>query len=85
MRSTSRSCWAATARCCRLRGSLAPYDVPLIGVNQGRLGFLTDIPLARMEPTLGAMLDGGYVEERRTLFAVTVERADGSQSSTRPR
>jgi len=32
---------------------LAPNDVPLIGVNQGRLGFLTDIPLARMETTLG--------------------------------
>src|SRR5215510_92428 len=26
---------------------LASHDVPLIGVNQGRLGFLTDIPLAR--------------------------------------
>ena len=35
---------------------LAPYDVPLIGINQGRLGFLTDIPLARMEATLDAML-----------------------------
>ena len=58
---------------------LAPYDVPLIGVNQGRLGFLTDIPLARMEPTLGAMLDGRYIEERRTLLAATVERADGSR------
>ena len=56
---------------------LAPFDVPLIGVNQGRLGFLTDIPLARMEATLGAMLDGRYVEERRTLIATTVERASG--------
>ena len=28
---------------------LAPFDVPLIGINQGRLGFLTDIPLAAME------------------------------------
>jgi len=58
---------------------LAPHDVPLIGINQGRLGFLTDIPLARMEATLGAMLDGRYVEERRTLLAATVERADGSR------
>ena len=31
---------------------LAPLDVPLIGVNQGRLGFLTDIPIARMEEIL---------------------------------
>jgi NAD+ kinase len=56
---------------------LAPHNVPLIGVNQGRLGFLTDIPLARMEATLGAMLDGRYVEERRTIIAATVERASG--------
>jgi NAD+ kinase len=58
---------------------LAPFDVPLIGVNLGRLGFLTDIPLARMETTLGAMLDGRYVEERRTLIDAIVERADGSR------
>ena len=58
---------------------LAPDDVPLIGINQGRLGFLTDIPLARMEATLGAMLDGRYAEERRTLIDATVERADGSR------
>ena len=31
---------------------LAPHDVPLIGVNLGRLGFLTDVPLAAMERVL---------------------------------
>ena len=35
---------------------LAPFDVPLIGINQGRLGFLTDIALADMEKALSAML-----------------------------
>jgi len=59
---------------------LAPHGVPLIGVNLGRLGFLTDIPLAGLEPTLGAMLDGQYTEERRTLLAVTIARADGSSA-----
>jgi NAD+ kinase len=58
---------------------LAPHAVPLIGVNLGRLGFLTDIPLARMEPTLDAMLDGRYTEEHRSLLAVTVIRRDGSE------
>jgi NAD+ kinase len=47
---------------------LAPFDVPLIGVNQGRLGFLTDISLSAMTATLTAMLDGRYVEQRRTLL-----------------
>ncbi len=56
---------------------LAPFDVPLIGVNQGRLGFLTDIPLAKMTATLPAMLDGRYVEQGRTLLAVTIDRPDG--------
>ena len=60
---------------------LAPHDVPLIGVNLGRLGFLTDIPLARMEPTIAAMLDGRYTEERRTLLSVTLCRADGTSTS----
>lgn len=56
---------------------LAAIDVPLIGINQGRLGFLTDIPLARMETTLEAMLAGRYLEERRTLLDATVTAHDG--------
>ncbi len=54
---------------------LAPFDVPLIGINQGRLGFLTDIPLADMEDALAAILAGRHVEERRTLLEATVHRA----------
>lgn len=54
---------------------LALHGVPLIGINQGRLGFLTDIPLARMRTTLASMLDGHYVEEQRTLLAATIDRA----------
>jgi NAD+ kinase len=61
---------------------LAPFDVPLIGINQGRLGFLTDIPLARMEATLDQMLDGRYIEQRRTLLDVVVQRANGGREDT---
>ena len=53
---------------------LAPQGVPLIGVNQGRLGFLTDVPLARIEDVLAAMLAGHHVEERRQLLAATIRR-----------
>ena len=56
---------------------IAPFEIPLIGINQGRLGFLTDIPIDRMETALEAMLAGRYHEQRRTLLAVTVVRADG--------
>jgi NAD+ kinase len=54
---------------------LAPFDVPLIGVNQGRLGFLTDIPLALMEEALAAILAGRFIEDRRTLLEATLHRA----------
>ena len=53
---------------------LAPFDVPLVGVNQGRLGFLTDLSIDTMLETLDSMLDGKYVEERRMLLRVEVLR-----------
>ena len=60
----------------------APLNVPLIGINQGRLGFLTDIPIARMETILAAMLAGRYVEEHRTMLATEVGRANGAHEGT---
>ncbi|MFZ6847066.1 NAD kinase [Undibacterium sp. RuRC25W] len=57
---------------------LAPYNVPLIGINQGRLGFITDIPLDRMIPVISDMLQGKYVSERRSLLQAIVVR-DGNQ------
>ena len=53
---------------------LAPFNVPLIGVNQGRLGFMTDIPLERMLPALSDVLDGKGVSESRSLLEGVVER-----------
>lgn len=53
---------------------LAPFRVPLVGVNQGRLGFMTDIPLDRMLPVLGEMLDGKLESEQRSLLEGTVVR-----------
>jgi NAD+ kinase len=55
---------------------LAPYGVPLIGINQGRLGFITDIPLDKIEATLRPMLQGEYTEDRRSLLHAKVMRDD---------
>jgi len=54
--------------------TLAPHGVPIIGVNQGRLGFLTDIPAERMESEIGRMLDGDYKSEQRLLLHAEVVR-----------
>ena len=53
---------------------LGPYGVPLIGINQGRLGFITDIPFDRFADILHPMLRGAYEEERRTLMHAGVWR-----------
>ncbi|WLI88632.1 NAD kinase [Massilia sp. R2A-15] len=53
---------------------LAPYDVPLIGINQGRLGFMTDIPIERMIPVLDDLLAGKSQAEKRTLLEARVMR-----------
>src|SRR3569833_2858465 len=42
---------------------IAKYGMPLIGINQGRLGFITDIPLGSFRDALGPMLAGQYAEE----------------------
>jgi len=56
---------------------LAPFGVPLIGINQGRLGFITDIPLENFRSTLTPMLCGEYEEDRRSLMRAKVLR-DGA-------
>ena len=52
--------------------TFAPYDVALVGVNQGRLGFLTDISLDTMFETIGAILEGKYVAEDRMLLEAEI-------------
>jgi NAD+ kinase len=46
--------------------------VALVGVNQGRLGFLTDISLETMFQTIGEILEGNYVAEDRMLLEAEV-------------
>ena len=53
---------------------LARYGVPLIGINQGRLGFITDIPFDGFESTLRPMLGGEFEEDHRSLMQARVMR-----------
>ncbi|MFM2051862.1 MAG: hypothetical protein RL682_2353 [Pseudomonadota bacterium] len=53
---------------------LAQYKVPLIGINQGRLGFITDIPFEQYKATLKPMLAGDYEEDDRSLMQARVMR-----------
>jgi len=53
---------------------LARYGVPLVGINQGRLGFITDIPFGSYREKLRAILHGEYEEDPRALMAASVWR-----------
>ena len=53
---------------------LAPYGVPLIGINRGRLGFVTDIPIDNYQSTLVPMLAGEFEEDHRSLMHAHVMR-----------
>lgn len=52
--------------------SMADQDVPLLGINLGRLGFLTDISPDNMLDALAQILEGNYDEEQRFLLQAEV-------------
>jgi NAD+ kinase len=47
---------------------LAPHDVALVGVNQRRLGSLTDLSMDTMIESIGSILDGNFVTDSRMLL-----------------
>jgi NAD+ kinase len=51
-------------------------NIPLIGINHGRLGFLTDIALSTCLEELSEILDGNYTKEARSLLQSKVMRGD---------
>ena len=53
---------------------LAKFGVPLIGINQGRLGFITDIAFEDYQTVLGPMLRGDFEEDRRWMMQAQVMR-----------
>ena len=53
---------------------LSSFGIPLIGINFGRLGFITDISLDDIPDVLSEMLAGRFETDRRTLLEAEVLR-----------
>ncbi|MBF0357949.1 MAG: NAD(+)/NADH kinase [Magnetococcales bacterium] len=51
-------------------------DTPLLGINMGRLGFLTEVPQDAMLSTMAEVLEGRYHIEKRMLLSVSIQRDD---------
>ena len=47
---------------------VARFGLPLVGINQGRLGFITDIPHGQYREALTSMIAGDYEEEHRSML-----------------
>lgn len=58
---------------------VATSDVPLLGINRGRLGFLTDVSPDDMIERLDEVLSGNYSEDRRTLLEARLQPEGGAE------
>lgn len=54
--------------------AIVANNIPLVGVNRGRFGFLTDISADNMLPAVDAILEGKFSIERRMLLSAQVIR-----------
>jgi len=58
--------------------TVAPFDIPVLGVNRGQLGFLTDIHPKETEKCIGDILAGHFSEESRFLLSGIIYRENTS-------
>jgi NAD+ kinase len=56
----------------------APRRIPILGVNLGRLGFLTELEADQLESSLARFAEGAYRIEERTMLQVTLSRSGRS-------
>lgn len=56
--------------------AVAADQIPVLGINRGKLGFLADILPNKMEQELGNILEGHYQEEKRFLLHTTIIRKE---------
>jgi NAD+ kinase len=68
-----------------LRGAraVARVDVPIVGINSGKIGFLSKAEAVQMESVLGLLVEGAYELEARMVLEATV-LPGGRRSSNAP-
>ena len=57
---------------------LARYNLPVVGINQGRLGFITDVPIGQYRDALAPLIAGDYEEDFRAMLEGEIWR-DGDR------
>ena len=65
----------------RAAGRVGNRQIPILGINMGRLGFLADVLPSEIESTLGRVLSGDYIIEDHTVIKL---ESDGEEVSCNP-
>lgn len=60
--------------------AMVNFNVPLLGINRGSLGFLTDVKPAEVEQKMEEILEGKFVSEQRFLLEATITHKDTLQT-----
>lgn len=60
---------------------LVDYQIPLVGINLGRLGFLADVTMLELKQHLSEIFEGNYSIEKRFLLQGEVELHDGETNT----
>lgn len=56
----------------------AEHKIPVLGINMGRLGFLTEIEVSEIEAALDILADKSYTIEKRMMLEVRLKKVDGA-------
>lgn len=59
----------------------APQKTPVLGINRGRFGFLTDIRPNELEAQLEAILSGRFIEEKRFMLQTQLSGKQGNHKN----
>ena len=60
----------------RLLHHYQQFDTPIIGINMGHLGFMADIPISDIYPSLSDLLEGSYEIEHRMMLAASLNESE---------
>ena len=59
------------------------FDLPILGINRGQLGFLADLKPDEMQINIRKILDGDYTEEKRMMLKAEIMKANGELQEDR--
>jgi NAD+ kinase len=63
----------------RVARLVCKYEIPILGVNLGGLGFLTEITTDELYPMVERIISGDYSIEKREMLYATIHRGSGDR------